>query len=156
MTPITTLSRKRLQITNTHDTIVVAWKAYAKGGHFDSYGLSYSRGGVNRTEILCRYGQEDAEKSRDAGLQVWQGMAHRQDRVRGVEKAEAQSVRFVSGKLNNSSSVAHLRHVVSQAPSRRRCLRYLVVYFLTLRRACLVSPVRIDEIWQEVAAREVL
>lgn len=88
----TNLSRKHLQNTNTHGKMVLVWKAYAKGGHFDSYGLSYSRGGCKRTQILNGYSQEDATQARDAWVQNRQGVARRQGCIRGVVKATRKSV----------------------------------------------------------------
>jgi hypothetical protein len=67
------------------------------------------------------------------------------------EDCSRQDQESLWGITEHAFPVAQLRPIVSQALSRSRCLRYLVVYFLTLRLACLASPVRIDEIWQEVA-----
>src|SRR5581483_6374124 len=67
-----------------------------KGGHFDCYGLSYSRGGSDRTEALRGYDQTNAPLSCHARVQTWARVAHRQNRVRRVETSETQSISTIS------------------------------------------------------------
>lgn len=107
-----------------------------KGGCCDHNGgpNPNSTGGGNRTENIRRNGEASTAQGRDARLQSWQRMARIQIRVRGVEKDESESIQTGSGKLNISSSVAHLRpgKAWNPGPSRRRCLRYLAAYYRTL------------------------
>ncbi|SRR5258708_1572070 len=103
-----------------------------KGGHFDCYGLSYCRGGSNRTQTLRRNGQAIAPYPQNAGVQTWGRMAHRQGRIRRVETSEQESVSETrSGELTSPAgfSVAHQRPIGFQQLSRRRCVCYLVVYY---------------------------
>lgn len=74
-----------------------------KGGCCDNDGLLYSRGGVKGTGNIRILDQRDAAQARDARLQVWPGLAHRQSRVFGMEEAETEPVQAASGKLNSSS-----------------------------------------------------
>lgn len=122
-----------------------------KGGCCDNNGAIFnSRGGGKRTEhdsLLC---QGTLAQRRDAGTQDRHEMAHRSCGIRGVEKTEAEPIQAVSGKLN-SSSVAHLRPKVAWNPlsSRRRCSRYLTVYYSVLWQQ--ISTVRRHYNWQGVA-----
>ena len=89
-----------------HVTMRVALKD-AKGGRFDCYGLSYSRGGSNRTQTLRGYGQKITPLSQNARVQTWGGMADRQNRVRGVETPEQKSIPTSRGQIT-LVSVAHM------------------------------------------------
>src|SRR5258708_8614 len=98
-----------LQNVVEYGTIEEMWKGHIKGGQCDCYGLSNSRGGSDRTKTLHRNCQTNAAQRRDAGVQDRQRLAHRQDRVRGVEEATTKSIQETgSGKLTNwpVSSVA--------------------------------------------------
>ena len=110
-----------------HVTMRVALKD-AEGGRFDCYGLSYSRGGSNRTQTLRGYGQEITPLSQNARVQTWGGMANRQNRVRGVETPEQKSIPTSRGQIT-LVSVAHRMSTSFQPINIRRCVCYLVAYF---------------------------
>src|SRR5579859_6251417 len=90
--------------------ILTETQTSVKGGHFDCYGLSYCRGGVNRTQAFRSYGQANAPRSQNARVQTWRRVAHRQGRVRRVETPKQESVPEASGRVTDLlvSPVAHL------------------------------------------------
>ncbi len=125
-----------LQNVVKHGILKAVQEYCTKGGHFDCYGLSYSRGGSNRTETLRRNGQANVAQQRNARLQGWQGLAHRQDRVRGVETSTQKSVSEASRVVDLLVSwVAHSLQKKFAATMQRVVSVLLAAYFTTLRNA---------------------
>lgn len=125
-----------LQNVVKHGILKAVQEYCTKGGHFDCYGLSYSRGGSNRTQTLRRDGQTNVAQQRNARLQSWQGLAHRQGRVRGVETSTQKSISEAIGVVDLLVSwVAHSPPITYQGVKQRVVSVLLAAYFTTLRNA---------------------
>lgn len=107
-----------------------------KGGCCDNDGgILDSRGGVKRTESFSLHGSGDVTRWRDARPQVWHEMAYQQNRVRGVETREAESVQeAVSGKLNSSSAATSSYLSIGTRFGRSRCTSLLRAHFTMHRQ----------------------
>src|SRR5258708_803748 len=135
------LSRKHLIITISHDTIREVWEGHTRGGHCARYGLLNSRGGSKRTEIFPGYSQEDAAQQRNARIQIRQGLAHRSDRIRGMEKDKKESVqRTGSGELINDLASAATQRTAITIATR-----------LTERCQVSLPHIHYTDIWQHMA-----
>jgi hypothetical protein len=112
----------------------VTQRSCVKGGHFDCYGLSYSRGGSNRTQALRSNGQANAPRSQNARIQTWWRVANRQGRIRGVETPEQKSVSEARRELVDLlvSPVTHAASITFQGAKCCAVKCYLIVNFTLL------------------------
>jgi hypothetical protein len=131
-----------------------------RGGTHDSNGRRTfnRRGGGSLTENAPGLCQEALARWKDCGGEGnWTRRALARQTVHDREpNREANRNQLNSRKLNSLAfSVASQLEAYRLKPERAtNCdVALPCVHFLILRLACLASPVRIDEIWQEVAGR---
>jgi hypothetical protein len=111
-----------LTYVKNHSIMTLVGHLSPKGGCCDNNGnISNCRGGGKRTEydsLLC---QGDVAQERDARTQGWLKVAHRPDRIQGMEKTEAESVQVVS-RINSSSVTARLNaYRLKPGSANNRC-----------------------------------
>jgi hypothetical protein len=161
MTPTRTTHDKAQHSNTLHNTAkygkIPVYLKHGNGGYDVNVRLPNSRGGSESTEGVTGYHFTGYQEKRPCGLQDWREVANRPCRLAEMDRHSQKQTR--SGKLNYFafSAATHSELItIGTRLSTERSQLPLHAHSLILRRACLASPVRIDEIWQEVAAREVL